>query len=81
MAQRNRYKVQKRMWRKWSQAARKVFNDTHFQMINSQWIFTHPQADKISREHWKTIAWNAAWTAAEAVRDYEKEQKNALSKR
>lgn len=64
----NRYKVPAKQWEKWSNTARRVFNGTYFAMRPSmQFAFLHPKAAPISREHWDTVRWNAAWMAAETV--------------
>lgn len=63
----NRYKVPLKKWRKWTDTARRVFNETYSTMVNNQWTFLHPQQEKISRRMWRTTAWNAAWIAADAV--------------
>jgi len=60
----NRYKVPKSQWKRWSKFQRRVFNGVHSQMLHQQHLFTHPKTDEIPRDEWKTIAWNAAWTAA-----------------
>ena len=66
---RNRYKVPVKQWAKWPDVARAVFNSTHEQMIDSQRAFKHPKQEPMPRAHWKTLAWNAAWIAADNVRD------------
>jgi hypothetical protein len=51
----------------WSLEARRVFHYLYdFMMLNPA-SFLHPEADEIPEEHWKTIAYNAAWIAANAV--------------
>lgn len=59
----NKYRVPQRQWRKWSNTAKRVFNRMYHEMRH-QWVFLHPAAPVLSREHWKTVRWNAAWTAA-----------------
>ena len=63
----NIYHVPARQWRKWTEIARRVFNEVYSSMNGAQWVFLHPKQEKVSRSQWKTTAWNAAWTAAEAV--------------
>lgn len=63
----NRYKVPEGQWRKWSKQARAVFNEVYRNMRSSQWAFLHPDAELTKRTHWRTTAWNAAWTAASAA--------------
>lgn len=67
----NKYKVNKRRWKKWSPLARKVFNETYFLMKRNRDVFLHPKAVAPSQAHWKTTAWNAAWIAADAVKENE----------
>lgn len=62
----NLYHVPLKQWTKWGPAARQVFNEVYSSMVNNQWLFLHPKQEKASRSHWKTTAWNAAWTAASA---------------
>ena len=65
----NRYKVPQKQWRKWSDKAREVFNETYRTMVRNQWAFLHPKAEAAPRAHWRTVAWNAAWIAADAVNE------------
>jgi hypothetical protein len=69
----NPYKVQQGQWKKWSEQARGVFNSVYAAM-SDQRLFIHPKAAKVSREHWQTTRWNAAWIAAEAVDENTKEK-------
>ena len=67
----NKHKVPKKMWDRWSNFARRVFNDVMYGMRpNMQFAFLHPGAIPQKKEHWQTTRYNAAWTAAEAVRGY-----------
>lgn len=63
----NTHKVPMRHWRKWTPQARKVFNETYDTMLNNQGLFQHPKTAAVPQAQWKTTAWNAAWTAADAV--------------
>lgn len=65
----NLYKVSVRQWRKWDAFSRFVFNEVYSSMIGDPWAFSHPKAAEVPDGHWTTTAWNAAWTAAEAVRN------------
>ena len=65
----NLYHVPMRQWRKWSPAERQVFNDVYSSMTKNKDYFLHPKAELPSNSHWKTTAWNAAWTAAGAAKD------------
>ena len=64
---RNLYHVPKKQWDKWSEHAQQVFNMIYPNMRNNQWVFVHPKGVKMESAHWKTVAWNAAWTAADVV--------------
>lgn len=59
----NKYKVPKRVWSKWSNHAKGVFNIT-YHSLRSQNIMTAPHALPMPAKHWNTIRWNAAWLAA-----------------
>ena len=63
----NPYHVPMRQWRKWSEIARRVFNEVYSSMNMNQDRIRHPRAGKVSRDQWKTCAWNSAWIAACAV--------------
>lgn len=69
----NSHKVQKKTWDTWSLRAKYVFNDVFSAMINNQEFFKHPKQKRMADDMWKTTAWNAAWTAAEAVDNYKGE--------
>lgn len=51
----------------WSLEARRVFHYVYDFMLLNPDSFRHPDAAEIPEEHWKTTAYNAAWTAANAV--------------
>lgn len=40
-------------------------------MNRNQWIFLHPDQRALHPRTWRTVAWNAAWLAADAVDDRE----------
>lgn len=71
MVIRNRYAVQSKRWNKWSRAARSTFNDVFRLLLNQETANSAPDAPTVPREAWRTIAWNAAWIAADAVLDFE----------
>lgn len=66
----NKYRVPQKQWRKWNANARVAFNDIYSRMAKAPSLFTHPKALKPKSVHWKVTAWNAAWLAADAVRDF-----------
>jgi hypothetical protein len=64
----NRYKVPGKQWRKWSNAAKGMFNTLYAAMRPSrQWVFMHPKSTIMQKELWETTRWNVAWSAADAV--------------
>lgn len=64
----NKHKVPKKQWDAWSNDARRVFNALHYAMRPmNQFAFIHPDAAPMSKKHWETTRWNAAWEAACAV--------------
>lgn len=63
----NAHKVPARQWGKWEAQARAVFNETYITMKQNKELFLHPKQDAPRDEYWNTTAWNAAWTAADAV--------------
>lgn len=63
----NLYHVPVEQWRKWGAGARQVFNEVYSAMVGSRGLFLHPEQEEPSRSHWRTMAWNAAWTAASAT--------------
>jgi oxalate decarboxylase/phosphoglucose isomerase-like protein (cupin superfamily) len=66
----NKYDVQKKQWAKWSNHSRRVFNDMYYALRPSmQFTFMHPSAAAMPKEHWDTLRWNVAWTAADIVND------------
>ena len=68
----NIFYVGKRQWKKWNEAEREMFNDLNEIMLNYKSMFEHPQGPDISNVQWSTTAWNAAWTAAELMRQARK---------
>lgn len=64
----NLYRVPLKQWNKWGLMGRQVFNEVYSSMVQNQGLFLHPKQEKASRSRWRTTAWNAAWTAAGAVR-------------
>ena len=69
----NRNHVPLRQWRKWSSLARRVFNETYGAMMANPEHYWHPMSERVGKKLWKTTAWNAAWIAADAVRDATKQ--------
>jgi hypothetical protein len=67
MTANNVNKVPRVMWRKWSVDHRELFNRV-YDAMKQQDIFMHPDQFPMEIEHWDTIRWNAAFTAAEELR-------------
>jgi len=63
----NPHKVPLKKWRKWSDTARRAFNDTYPFMRDNPGLVTHPKSPEQKAGHWNTICWNAAWLAADAA--------------
>lgn len=65
----NPNKVPQKQWREWSEGARGVFNGLYAEMLKlGPNLMAHPETE-MPPHHWETIAWNAAWLAAEQVDD------------
>lgn len=67
LQQANKFKVPTSQWRKWPDFAQRVFNEVYDTMRYSQSLMVHPKGGLVGQEYWNTTAWNAAWTAADAV--------------
>lgn len=63
----NLYRVPLKQWRRWTPTAKQAFNEVYSAMVKNQGLFLHPKQERLSRSHWQTTAWNAAWTAANAI--------------
>jgi len=62
----NKYKVPKKQWDLWYDMSKGIFNFVYSSMIEDQDLFKHPKGILQEDKYWKTTAWNAAWTAADA---------------
>lgn len=60
-------KLPKKAWDQWSEQARQEFNDVYDFICSNQDLIIHPKMMKMRQDHWKTIAWNAAWVAADSM--------------
>lgn len=65
----NIHKVPKKQWRKWDIVGRRVFNMTYELMLENPNLFRHPKDPSVSARWAKTTAWNAAWIAADHVKE------------
>ncbi len=67
---RNLYKVPKEQWKNWSKQAQKVFNSVYKWALPMQLSMHHPKlVDELAPFAWKTLCWNFAWVAADAIDD------------
>ena len=46
-----------------------MFNELFRYMFDNQPLFKHPKAPLLETEQWKTVAWNAAWIAADLTKE------------
>jgi len=69
-AGRNVHKVHTNKWRRWTPAARCVFNTLYSTMKDNQWVFLHPKQEALTAQKWRTVAWNAAWIAADEASEH-----------
>lgn len=67
----NKYKVNKKQWKTWSNQGRDSFNHYYEYFKCNQALFLHPQAFSNIEEYWDTTAWNMAWSVADAVTEAE----------
>ena len=67
----NNHRVNARVWKRWGLRAQAVFNGTYEDILHiGPALFLHPLtvARKLSKTEFSTIAWNAAWTAADQMK-------------
>jgi len=60
-------KSDKAKLKRWTEKGKKTFMDIYAFALNDQRHVTHPDTKPIPQDQWKTIAWNFAWLAADAV--------------
>jgi hypothetical protein len=70
---RNSNKVPVKTWNKWSLRARYTFNTLYEGMKANPLLFLAPSTPEPTKRQWKVTAWNAAWIAADAIREYDRE--------
>lgn len=68
----NEFKVSPRQWKKWGTLARHTFNWTFYHMRRSGHLINRDTADMTvcAESSYRTIIWNAAFTAACVVQKY-----------
>lgn len=76
MTVKNKYKVPVAQWRKWNETERHLFNSMYSHMYDDSEFYLHPKQDIPKPVYWKTTAWNAAWMAADHLKDQRKEAKH-----
>ncbi len=64
----NKHKVPKKQWNKWSNHAKRVFNDVYMALrISKQPLLIGPFAPLRPVREWQVLRWNVAWEAADAA--------------
>jgi hypothetical protein len=64
----NKHRVAAKKWRKWSNHAKKVFNDMYESLRPSmQQFYLHPDAPPQAKKFWAITRWNVAWEAADVA--------------
>lgn len=66
----NLSRVPKKQWKRWSENAQAVFNETYRFMMENPDIIRHPKDNGPIPFYWKVICWNAAWIAADVSDGY-----------
>ena len=65
----NKYGVASKVWGHWSADQQRMFNELFRYIYDNQPLFKHPKAPLLETEQWKTVAWNAAWIAADLSKE------------
>ena len=61
-----------KQWRKWDEGQRKLFNAVYKNIMEfGATTFLHPKTEIPTPDEFRTVAWNAAWVAADNLRGYE----------
>jgi hypothetical protein len=62
----NKHKVPQKMWTRWSNHAKGVFNGVMEDMrLTMQFVYLHPDCPPLHKEHWHTVRRNASFVAAD----------------
>lgn len=61
----NQFHVPLKQWKKWTVVGKHVFNKLYDHSIKNPWLYHHPEQTTVLDKHWKTVAWNHAWMAAD----------------
>ena len=66
----NTNKVSSRMWSNWRDDQRRLFNATHDEIMRlGPTLMLHPNNVQMPHEEFSTIAWNAAFIAADQLHE------------
>lgn len=65
----NKHGIAKNQWKKWDEDSRDLFNKVFQYLNNNQELFLHPKTRPVPEKEWKTTAWNAAWIAADTLKE------------
>lgn len=76
----NKFKVNKRQWRKWTLVGQMTFNMLYDHMMKFPDLYKHPDHEFVSDVNFKTTAWNASWMAADLTSRGEKHYIKELMK-
>jgi len=60
MKTKNEHRVNRKVWNKWTELQRRIFNNVYNALRQQPEEFLHPCMDKIPTAYWKVIAWNVA---------------------
>ena len=63
----NKYKVPKKQWGKWTERGRGVFNYIYDVLMYQFKVVCPPKFGELSTNTRKVVAWNTAWLAADAA--------------
>lgn len=64
----NLHGVPRKLWNRWGDTAKLVFQKTLEVVKDNPDLILHPKTVKMSDPHWQTVAWNVAVIAADAVK-------------
>jgi hypothetical protein len=63
----NPHKVMQSQWKKWNGVQRRAFNSLFSFAMKNQKLLLHPKGPAMAPEHFRTVAWNFAWAAADSA--------------
>jgi hypothetical protein len=70
----NNHRVPGKQWVKWDEMQRSVFNHTYEEILSINTDILHPDTvrRRLTKAEMETIAWNAAWIAADNAKTVSK---------